>query len=121
MGRHSAPESDAPEDDAPEDDAPGEDVARAGSYVRADRPTAPVSAPQSGTHADLQMLRENPALRARCIAAAVVPFILYTVVLVTIGRADIYLVWVWIPIVVAGILVGTFLDLGHRSARSEPR
>jgi hypothetical protein len=63
------------------------------------------------------MLRDNPGLRARCIAGAVVPFILYTVVLVVIGRADIYLVWVWIPIVAAGILVGSFLDLGYRSAR----
>lgn len=94
MGRHSAPEDD-------------------------ETPATPSHAPraQSGTHADLQMLRENPALRARCIAAAVVPFLLYTVVLVVIGRADIYLVWVWIPIVLAGILVGMLLDLGYRSAR----
>jgi hypothetical protein len=91
MGRHSAPEDDA-------EDGTHDDVVRAGSSARADRPTPPVSASHSGTHADLQMLRENPALRARCIAAAVVPFILYTVALVTIGRADIYLVWVWIPI-----------------------
>lgn len=95
MGRHSAPEDDAP----------------------ADSPAGPPPdrAPH-GTHADLQLLRENPAVRARCIAAALVPFVLYTVVLVTIGRADIYLVWVWIPIVLAGVLVGTILDLGYRAA-----
>jgi hypothetical protein len=93
MGRHSAPD----------DDPSAEPAAQ------------PAAA--SGTHGDLQMLRDSPGLRARCIAGAVVPFILYTVVLIVVGRADIYLVWVWIPIVAAGILVGTFLDLGYRSAR----
>lgn len=106
MGRHSAPD-----DGDAKPSSPSPAAEDAGSRERAGAPV------QSGTHADLQMLRDNPALRARCIAAAVVPFILYTVVLVVIGRADIYLVWVWIPIVVAGILVGTMLDLGHRSAR----
>lgn len=97
MGRHSAPDED--------------DVAHPAAVAPR------VQRSESGTHADLQMLREDSALRARCIASAVVPFILYTVVLVVIGRADLYLVWVWIPIVAAGILVGMILDLGHRSAK----
>jgi hypothetical protein len=99
MGRHSAP------DDKDTPDAP-------------DAP--PAVTRDGGTHADLQMLRENPALRARCIAGAVVPFIFYTVALIAVGRADIYLVWIWIPVVLGGILVGTFLDLGYRASR-EPR
>lgn len=118
MGRHSAPD---------DDDTANAAASAAGSSATTTTPaqdesvgTGPASAHQSGTHADLQMLRENPALRARCIAAAVVPFLLYTVVLVVVGRADLYLVWVWIPIVLAGILVGTMLDLGHRSARRSP-
>jgi hypothetical protein len=94
MGRHSAPDDES------------------------DAQAVPAPTPAGGAHADLQMLRENPALRARCIAGALVPFILYTVGLIAVGRADIYLVWVWIPIVVAGILVGAFLDLGYRSARA---
>jgi hypothetical protein len=63
------------------------------------------------------MLRENPAVRARCIAAAVVPFLLYSVVMIVLGRAGAFVLWVWIPIVVAGVLVGAMLDLGQRHAR----
>jgi hypothetical protein len=92
MGRHSAPD--------------GDDVVESGSVVRRD----------SGTHADLEMLRDNPALRARCLAAAVVPFVLYTVILIVVGHAGVFVLWVWVPIVTAGILVGAMLDLGHRDA-----
>lgn len=102
-GRHSSP---AGEDDAPVD-------------VEA------VEAPQlhpaeglrkeSGTRADLRLLRRNGAVRARCIAAVVVPFLIYSLVMVIIGRTDVYALWVWIPIVLAGVAVGTFLDLGHRA------
>jgi hypothetical protein len=63
------------------------------------------------------MLRENPAVRARCIAAAVVPFLLYSVVMIVLGRAGAFVLWVWIPIVAAGVLVGAMLDLGQRHAR----
>ena len=89
MGRHSAPDADG------ESARPGD----------------------GGTRGDLEMLRRDPAVRARCIAAAVAPFALYTVMLIVLGQADLFLLWVWIPIVVAGILVGAFLDLGYRSAR----
>ena len=76
---------------------------------------------ESGTHGDLRLLRERPALRARCAAAAIVPFLLYTAVLAVIGRADIYLLWVWIPTVTAGIAVGGFLDAAHRHDRQTSR
>jgi hypothetical protein len=69
---------------------------------------------QSGTHADLKLLREHPTLRARCAAGAVVPFVLYTAVMIVIGHVGAYLVWVWIPTVTAGVLVGSFLDSAHR-------
>jgi hypothetical protein len=70
-----------------------------------------------GTRGDLQLLHEDPAVRARCIAAVLVPFALYTVAMIAMGAASDFAVWVWIPIVVAGIGVGFFLDLGYRSLR----
>ncbi len=76
-----------------------------------------VSSPLSGkggTHADLALLRSDSALRARCAAAVVIPFVLYTLVLVVTGHLDVFLLWVWIPTVLAGVLIGTFLDLAHR-------
>lgn len=115
MGRHSAPEDDeqslAPTNIAV-DVVPGRhespEVAEPASKPRA----------ESGTHGDLRLLRERPALRARCAAAAIVPFLLFTAVLAVIGRADIYLLWVWIPTVTAGIAVGGFLDAAHRQDRN---
>lgn len=69
---------------------------------------------KTGTHADLALLRTDAGLRARCIAAVVVPFVLFAVVLIVLGRVDAFLLWVWIPTVLAGVLVGTFLDIAHR-------
>ena len=37
-------------------------------------------------------------------------------VLFVVGREDRYLFWVWIPIVVSGVLVGAILDVAHRGA-----
>lgn len=72
---------------------------------------------ESATRADLRMLREQPALRARCAAAAVVPFVLYAIVLIVIGAMSAFLLWVWIPTITAGAAVGGLLDAAHR--RSE--
>jgi hypothetical protein len=131
MGRHSAPDDDEPSA-APRYsavDVATADVARArhGSAdaeadtailprIESSKPRPESSKPrtESGTHGDLRLLRERPALRARCAAAAIVPFLLYTAVLAVIGRADLYLLWVWIPTVTAGIAVGGFLDAAHR-------
>lgn len=66
------------------------------------------------TSADLALLREHSEVRARCIAAVVVPFVLYTALLLAIGSMDVYLIWIWIPTVSAGILAGGFLDAAHR-------
>lgn len=60
------------------------------------------------------MLREQPALRARCLAAVLVPFLLYVLILVAIGRTDVFLLWIWVPMVTAGILFGSLLDAAHR-------
>ncbi|WAX55366.1 hypothetical protein M6B22_12500 [Jatrophihabitans cynanchi] len=68
----------------------------------------------SGTRADLKLLRQSANLRVRCIGAVVATFLIYTVVLIVLGRTDVYLLWVWIPTVLSGILVGSFLDAAHR-------
>lgn len=78
-----------------------------------------VSLAELGTRGDLQLLREHPAIRARCIAAALVPFALYTIGMIAAGAARDFAVWVWVPIVVAGICVGLVLDLGFRAMRRE--
>lgn len=137
MGRHSAREEDQPSDataSTPVDLVPGRhesvdddlELEADDHDVAADDEDAPSTPeperskprPETGTHGDLRLLRERPALRARCAAAAIVPFLLYTAVLAVIGRADIYLLWVWIPTVTAGVAVGGFLDAAHRHDRN---
>jgi hypothetical protein len=89
-------------------------------------PTAPTSAsaqPARGnqsTAADLALLREHSAVRARVIAALVVPFVLYTAVLYLIGSLDVFLIWVWIPLVTGGVLGGFILDVEHRKRAAPP-
>jgi hypothetical protein len=80
---------------------------------RPDRETAPAPEP-TGTRADLMLLRRDPGLRARCIGALLGAFVLYSVVIAVVGRSDLYLRWIWIPIVLSGVLVGALLDLAHR-------
>jgi hypothetical protein len=131
MGRHSAPHEDEPPvvltktavDVVAADDATHgrheiiDDEADTTTLPRVE-PPKPARA-ESGTHADLRLLRERPALRARCAAAAIVPFLLYTAVLAVIGHASIFLLWVWIPTVTAGIAVGGLLDAAHRHDRKQ--
>lgn len=71
---------------------------------------------ESGTRADLRMLRHNAAVRAQVIGAVIVMFLLYTVVLLVIGKTHDYLQWLFVPIVAAGVAVGLVLDLAHRRA-----
>ena len=44
---------------------------------------------ERASRADLRLLRESSSLRARCLAAVLLPFIVYTIVLVVISRVDI--------------------------------
>lgn len=127
MGRHSAPD-----EDEPAGAVSAMAVATAGAHGRhqvLDDPaetvaTGPAAADKAvrregGTHADLRLLRERPALRARCAAAVVVPFVGYIVVLLIIGQLGSFLLWAWIPTVTAGVSVGSFLDAAHRRDRRE--
>jgi hypothetical protein len=71
---------------------------------------------ESETRADLRMLRQHPAVRAQAIAAVLASFLVYTLVIIAIGRTSSYVYWLWIPIVASGVLVGLVLDLAHRRA-----
>jgi hypothetical protein len=76
---------------------------------------APKPARSHSTAADVALVRAHSDVRARCIAALVVPFVLYVAVLVAIGASGSrYLLWIFIPLISAGLLVGAFLDAGHR-------
>jgi hypothetical protein len=48
------------------------------------------------------------------IAAVVAPFVVYTAVMYLIGALHVYFIWVWIPLVSAGVLAGSLLDAAHR-------
>jgi hypothetical protein len=53
-------------------------------------------------------------VRNRAIAAVLAPFVVYAVVMVVIGRTNVFLIWLWIPVILAGVLMGLILDLGHK-------
>lgn len=74
----------------------------------------PATNPLRGTAADLKLLRDHSDVRHRCIAAAVVPFLVFTLALVATGHVDKYLVWIFLPTIVAGVLVGVILDHAHK-------
>jgi hypothetical protein len=67
------------------------------------------------TAADLELLRAHSDVRARVIAAIVAPFVIYALVLYLGGSAlRVYFIWVWVPLVTAGVLAGSILDSAHR-------
>ena len=72
---------------------------------------------ESNTRADLRLLRRNRAVRLQCLLVVVIAFGAYTAVMLGLNHTgDTYLRWVWIPIVLAGFLVGACLDLAYRRA-----
>ena len=81
-------------------------------------PVAPPAPRPGGAHAtrhDVALFRRHGDVRARAVAAALVPFVVYVAVLAVIGKLVVHsLIWVWIPAIVAGVLVGLALDAGHR-------
>lgn len=133
MGRHSRPE-DSGEDDAaagapvdeerrgrhaqplPGGSAPGPALppAEVTAAPAARRRPFPSRRANSATAADLQLVRVYSDVRNRCLAALLVPYVVYIVVIVALGRTDVFLTWVWAPIVLGGVLVGVMLDHGHR-------
>jgi len=67
------------------------------------------------TAADLALIRRHADVRNRVLGAAVAPFVLYAVVLLVLSATGVqYLLWIWIPTVIAGVLIGFVLDAGHK-------
>ena len=83
-------------------------------------PTASTSPPKpprgaQSTGADLALIRQHPELRNRVLGAALAPFVVYAAVLLLLSaRGAQYLLWIWIPMVTAGVLIGLVLDAGHK-------
>jgi hypothetical protein len=100
-GRHSHPER--PQVTAVEDDPVEAAVDDAAAGRRHHGSTA---------H-DLRLVRQHPEVRNRCLAALLVPFVIYTVVMFATGALSSYAIWVFAPTVAAGVLVGYVLDHAH--------
>ena len=132
MGRHSRPE-DLDEDEAQSgvalDESPshgkhadhaGEPAGAASEAVAEATPEAGRPRPQPprgalhGTAADVRLIRQRSDVRNRCIAAVLVPFLVYTVALFAVDRASIFLIWIFAPTIAAGVLVGVILDHAHK-------
>jgi hypothetical protein len=50
----------------------------------------------------------------------VVPFLLYTAVMYLVGGLGVYFIWIWIPLVGAGVVAGSILDAEHRRRAGSP-
>jgi hypothetical protein len=72
---------------------------------------------KGATAADLRLLRSDSSLRSRVVSAVVLPFLLYFCVLWAIGRLDAFAVWVWLPLITAGLGAGLLLDAAHAKAK----
>jgi len=131
-GRHLRIDDDLLPDDPPDvasvdvvvDDAPDvEAVAEAGA-PRPDPGPHRDTLLHRGAHAsaaDVALLRSNGALRTRCVAAFLAPFVVYVVVLIVIGASGRdYLVWIWAPTILACVVVGSLLDVAHRDVAVAP-
>jgi len=130
MGRHSAPDDEDDGDvliDSPVEASAEQRPTPRGRHARPDRDEVPpagvLTAPPSGkgdqpTAADLELLRSRPDVRNRVIAAVLAPFVVYTIVMVVVGSLGAYLLWVWLPLVTAGVLAGSILDAAHRRGRT---
>lgn len=83
---------------------------------------APETKESRASSSDLALIRAHGDVRARCLAGVLVPFVLYVVVLVLIGSLALttFLLWIWIPLISAGILVGLFLDAAHKRYGAAP-
>ena len=68
----------------------------------------------SGTRADLRLLRTHKAVLVQLVAVVVVAFAVYALVMALLDRTGDFAMWVWIPILASGILIGVVLDLAHR-------
>jgi hypothetical protein len=108
-GRHSVDDEDTNGEDSPGTNGDGDSAAPAAVVSSTKR--------ENASQADLRLLRTDAALRNRVIAAVIVPFVLYCVVLLSIGRLNAFAVWVWLPMITAGVTGGLLLDGAHKKNR----
>ena len=120
MGRHSRPdETDDPVETAVDDEPRG----RHARPLPTPRPAPAAAGPEvargparrsRGTRSDLLLARRHPDVRNRCVAAIVVPFVLYLALLALLDRTALFGMWIWVPIIAAGVLLGAMLDQAHK-------
>ena len=117
-GRHARPDTDeTPEAAEPDEpDEPDEPATDSSVATFAPRP----GKGNQATADDLELLREHSDVRNRVIAALIAPFVIYTLALYLGGGMGVFFIWVWLPLVTAGVLAGSILDAAHRQrARGE--
>jgi hypothetical protein len=104
MGRHSVPD---------------EEVVERENDAEIASPSIPAVSAKTSAVADLQLVLHNPRLLFTCMAAVSLPFAIYFIVLMTLGRLAVWPVFIGAPMVLAGILVGAVLDHAyHQLAKS---
>lgn len=115
-GRHAQPDQDKePAGTRPSVEPNALPRPRLGTQTESVVVAEPVGRRAHSTAADLALVRARSDVRARCLAALLVPFVLYAVVLQAVGATGTqWALWAFVPLIVAGVLVGTFLDSGHR-------
>jgi hypothetical protein len=67
-----------------------------------------------GSALDLKLIRAHPDVRNRCLAALLVPFVIYVVILLLAGSMDRFVIYVFAPIIIASVLFGATLDHAHK-------
>ena len=110
--RRAADEAAATRETAPPGAA---DAAAATRQAPEAESAAAVGKVNRSTAADLALLRARADVRARVIAAILVPLILYTLVMYLAEALDGYFLWIWVPLVTAGVVAGGILDAAHRT------
>src|SRR5262249_44651839 len=89
-------------------DAEGADAATSAA------PTPPARTVLHGTAADVRLIRQRSDVRNRCIAAVLVPFLIYVAALFATDRTNVFVIWIFAPTIAAGVLVGMILDHAHK-------
>lgn len=122
-GRHARAEDEDTEPVGPQDTAPLATLLESGEPPAEevdDEPRAPrVGKGNQSTAADLELLRERSDVRARVLAAVIAPFVIYTAVMWVASGLDVYFIWIWLPLVTAGVAAGSILDAAHRKQRDQ--
>lgn len=79
-------------------------------------PAQPSAAPARATGADLRLVRQHRDVLIWCAVALLLPFVAYVVVLQITGHlaSRTALIFLFAPLITAGVLVGLALDIGHR-------